>query len=155
MVDTGRCSSKKCTLRNSGELASNPMCCGQVAIEVIEVECEGFMYTTRKIIACGCIECSEGREIIIEGGVYLDNTDETVEHIQLNVEGLEKSTSLTVYNGRFRALDIPSHDVVTIRYVPKASEEYMGTLAKVLQLTLVICQVPARHYKYLFHLTPL
>ena len=127
-MDTGRCASEKCTVRNSDELAGNPLCCGQVATEVIEAECEGQVFRTRKITACGCIECPQGEEINIDGEVYVDDSDEVVEHLELKIEGLQGSASLTVYGGKFRIEDIASQEVVTFRYTPEISQQYLGTV---------------------------
>ena len=127
-MDTGRCASDKCAVRNSDELTGNPLCCGQVATEVIEAECEGWVFRTRKITACGCIECPDGDEIIIDGEVYVEDGDEVTERLELKIEGLQGSTSLTVHGAKFRIEDIPSQEVVTFKYTSKTSEQYLGTV---------------------------
>ena len=130
-VDTGRCASEKCTVRNSGVLPGNAVCCGQVATEPIEAECDGFVYKTRKITACGCIECPEGDEVSIEGDVYVGASDEVVEYLELMVEGLGSTTSLRVNGGKFQTEDVPTGDAITIRYEPGTTEPYLGTVAVV------------------------
>ena len=147
-MDTGRCASEKCAVRNSDELTGNPLCCGQVATEVIEAECEGRVFRTRKITACGCIECPEGEEITIDGEVYVEDGDEVAENLELKIEGLQGSTSLTVQGGKFRIEDIPSQEVVTFRYTPEIREQYLGTV-------VVLHVVPGvQNYNVEVQLTP-
>ena len=127
-IDIGQCSGDKCRLRSPDLFTVNTRCCGQVATEWIIVECEGFVYRTRKITSCGCVECPESDEINIDGEVYVKGSAEIVEYLLLEVDGFQGITSRRVSDGKFRIKGIPTDNVVTIRYEPRIVEQYLATV---------------------------
>ena len=99
---------------------------------MIGVEYGGFVCHARKITSCGCIECSESGTINIDGEVYVDGSDDIAPYLELTVHGLQNTTSQTVDHGTFEIEDLPTDDVVIIKYEPEETIQlYQTTLPAV------------------------
>ena len=134
-LNVGECMSEPCVLRDD---KTPGQCCVPVAIEEVEVQCDGTTYNMTRVLSCGCGQCEIGFEVDVTGSVSIRTNISGISTIvpvnaTLLVSGndIDPNDTQTYGNGLFSFTAKPEAERIVVRFYQETNEDFLPQVVSI------------------------